>query len=95
MHPLCLSFTLTHLVQGHGFCFRLYTEDAFNAMDISPEPEIRRCSLTSSILQLKCLGQDLEELDFMDKPDEESSQSFMYFTGHISHSRRFMQSFPL
>jgi ATP-dependent RNA helicase DHX33 len=35
----------------------------------SVEPEIRRCSLTSSLLQLKCLGQDLEELEFMDKPD--------------------------
>ena len=36
------------------------------------EPEIRRCTLTSSLLQLKCLNQDLEELDFMDKPDAES-----------------------
>jgi len=41
-------------------------------MPLSAEPEIRRCSLTSSLLQLKCLGQDLEELDFMDKPDMES-----------------------
>lgn len=40
----------------------------------SAEPEIRRCSLTSSLLQLKCLGQDLENLDFMDKPDLENSQ---------------------
>ncbi|OBZ71650.1 putative ATP-dependent RNA helicase prh1 [Grifola frondosa] len=58
--------------EGKGFCFRLYTEDAFLAMPISAEPEIRRCTLTSSLLQLKCLGQDLEELDFIDKPDQEA-----------------------
>ncbi|KAL1936911.1 hypothetical protein VTO73DRAFT_4239 [Trametes versicolor] len=58
--------------EGSGFCFRLYTEDAFKNMPLTAEPEIRRCTLTSSLLQLKCLGQDLEELDFMDKPDEET-----------------------
>ena len=42
-------------------------------MPLSAEPEIRRCTLTASILQLKCLGQDLETLDFMDRPDPESS----------------------
>lgn len=55
--------------QGPGFCFRLYTEEAFNKLSISAEPEIRRCSLTQSVLQLKCLGQDLEEVEFMDPPD--------------------------
>lgn len=43
-------------------------------MQIAPEPEIMRCSLASSILQLKCLNQDLEELDLMDMPDVESSE---------------------
>ncbi|KJA17971.1 hypothetical protein HYPSUDRAFT_972876 [Hypholoma sublateritium FD-334 SS-4] len=55
--------------EGSGVCFRLYTEDAFNSMAISGEPEILRCSLTASILNLKTLGQNLEELDLMDKPD--------------------------
>lgn len=41
-------------------------------MPLSAEPEILRCTLTSSILQLKCLNQDLETLDFMDKPDTDS-----------------------
>lgn len=36
-------------------------------------PEIMRCSLTSSMLQLKCLNLDLETLDFMDKPDIDAS----------------------
>ncbi|GLB41932.1 putative RNA helicase [Lyophyllum shimeji] len=62
--------------EGMGVCFRLYTEDAFNNMALAPEPEIMRCSLTSSILQLKCLNQDLEELDLMDMPDVDSSESF-------------------
>ncbi|THH06079.1 hypothetical protein EW146_g9723 [Bondarzewia mesenterica] len=58
--------------EGKGYCFRLYTEEAFNNMALSLEPEIRRSSLTSSLLQLKCVGQDLETLDFMDKPEPES-----------------------
>ncbi|KAG5641909.1 hypothetical protein DXG03_003976 [Asterophora parasitica] len=44
-------------------------------MALAPEPEIMRCSLTSSILQLKCLNQNLEELDLMDMPDVESIAS--------------------
>ena len=63
----------SHEPQGPGFCFRLYTEDSFKAMPMSAEPEIRRCTLTSSILQLKCQQQDLEELEFMDKPDPDAS----------------------
>ncbi|KAG6890329.1 hypothetical protein C0995_009536 [Termitomyces sp. Mi166 len=61
--------------EGMGICFRLYTEDAFKKMELTPEPEIMRCSLTSSILQLKCLNQDLEALDLMDMPDIESIAS--------------------
>ncbi|KAF8074844.1 P-loop containing nucleoside triphosphate hydrolase protein [Lyophyllum atratum] len=61
--------------EGMGVCFRLYTEDSFNRMELAPEPEIMRCSLTSSILQLKCLNQDLEELDLMDMPEVESITS--------------------
>jgi HrpA-like RNA helicase len=59
-------------------CFRLYTEleDAFNAMTVSGEPEILRCSLTSSILNLKYLDRNLEELDLMDRPDEDSGEPF-------------------
>ncbi|KAF9555316.1 P-loop containing nucleoside triphosphate hydrolase protein [Agrocybe pediades] len=61
--------------EGKGVCFRLYTEDAFNGMALSAEPEILRCSLTASILNLKTLGQNLEELDLMDKPDSDSIAS--------------------
>lgn len=58
--------------EGPGFCFRLFTEDSFDSMPMSAEPEIRRCTLTSSLLQLKCLGQDLEKLDFMDRPENDT-----------------------
>ena len=66
--------------EGKGYCFRLYTEDAFNSMALSSEPEIRRSSLTSAVLQLKCVGQDLETLEFIDKPDPESSPSIHAFS---------------
>lgn len=73
-----------------GFCFRLYTEESFNALPDSAEPEIRRCALSSSLLQLKCLGQDLEQLDFMDKPDWEaiaSALKTLYLLGAIDNQK--------
>jgi ATP-dependent RNA helicase DHX33 len=61
--------------EGPGLCFRLYSEDAFNSMVVSAEPEVQRTSLTSAFLQLKVIGQDLDTMPFMDKPDQESSMS--------------------
>ncbi|KAI0927410.1 hypothetical protein AcV5_007955 [Taiwanofungus camphoratus] len=90
--------------EGKGYCFRLYTEDSFDKMALSAEPEIRRCTLTSSLLQLKCLGQDLEELDFMDKPDQEaivSALKTLYLLGALDNKKaltklgRDMAIFPL
>ncbi|KAF8158511.1 P-loop containing nucleoside triphosphate hydrolase protein [Crassisporium funariophilum] len=90
--------------EGSGACFRLYTEAAFNGMAMSGEPEILRCSLTSSILNLKCLGQNLEELDLMDKPDQDSIVSALktlWLLGAIDNEQqltaegRQMALFPL
>ncbi|KAI0643096.1 P-loop containing nucleoside triphosphate hydrolase protein [Trametes meyenii] len=90
--------------EGFGFCFRLYTEDSFRKMPVTAEPEIRRCTLTSSLLQLKCLGQDLEELDFMDKPEEDtvaSALKTLFLLGALDNRKtltplgRQMASFPL
>lgn len=39
------------------------------------EPEIRRCDLTATILELKCLDLRMEGVEFMDQPDEEAGQS--------------------
>lgn len=90
--------------EGSGLCFRLYTEDAFNSMALSGEPEILRCSLTSSILQLRCLGQDLMELDLMDAPDTDticSALKTLFIIGafdkqsQLTPAGRHMASFPL
>ncbi|KAH9923577.1 P-loop containing nucleoside triphosphate hydrolase protein [Amylocystis lapponica] len=90
--------------EGKGYCFRLYTEQAFESMPTSAEPEIRRCTLTSSLLQLKCLGQDLEELDFMDKPEQEAIHAglkTLYLLGALDNRKtltqlgRDMAFFPL
>ncbi|KAF9061454.1 P-loop containing nucleoside triphosphate hydrolase protein [Rhodocollybia butyracea] len=90
--------------EGAGHCFRLYTEDAFKAMALSAEPEIMRCSLSSSLLQLKCLGQDLETLDLMDQPADESMKSsliVLFLLGALDREKeitsvgRQMAAFPL
>ncbi|KAJ4482384.1 ATP-dependent RNA helicase Prh1 [Lentinula aciculospora] len=90
--------------EGAGHCFRLYTEDAFKAMPLSAEPEIMRCSLSSSLLQLKCIGQDLETLDLMDQPAEESMKSsliVLFLLGALNREKeitsvgRQMAAFPL
>jgi ATP-dependent RNA helicase DHX33 len=62
--------------EGRGYCFRLYTEDAFNSMIMSTEPEVLRSSLTAVYLQLKVIGQDLDTMPFMDRPDQDSGVFF-------------------
>ncbi|KZV86988.1 P-loop containing nucleoside triphosphate hydrolase protein [Exidia glandulosa HHB12029] len=52
-----------------GWCYRLYTEKNYLQLADATIPEIQRCSLTSGILQLKALGHDPENVDFMDAPD--------------------------
>ena len=37
-------------------------------------PEILRTNLASSTLQLKCLGQDIQTLEFMDPPDDDAGE---------------------
>ena len=55
-----------------GKCFRLYTEDSFEKLDDATVPEIKRCNLSSVVLQLKALGiDDVIGFDFMDKPSRQ------------------------
>lgn len=55
--------------EGPGKCYRLYTVQAFEKLDDSTVPEIKRCNLASVVLQLKALGIDnVLRFDFMDKP---------------------------
>jgi ATP-dependent RNA helicase DHX8/PRP22 len=55
--------------EGPGKCFRLYTVQAFEKLEDTTVPEIKRCNLASVVLQLKALGiDDVLGFDFMDKP---------------------------
>lgn len=64
--------------QGPGFCFRLYTESNFHHMADAYLPEILRTNLVASALQLKCLGQDIQELEFMDPPDGDTGKPYYH-----------------
>lgn len=59
---------------GSGFCYRLYTETAFNNdLFESTIPEIQRTNLANTVLLLKSLGvKNLLEFDFMDPPPQVS-----------------------
>lgn len=55
-----------------GKCFRLYTEQNFEAMDATTIPEIQRANLAPLILQLKALGIDnIVRFDFLVPPPAE------------------------
>ncbi|KAJ7070122.1 P-loop containing nucleoside triphosphate hydrolase protein [Mycena amicta] len=90
--------------EGPGFCYRLYTEDAFKKMALAPEPEIFRCSLAQAILQLMCLGQNIQDLELMDSPEIDaivSALKSLFLLGAMDSNRnltplgRAMASFPL
>lgn len=54
-----------------GFCFRLYTEEAFTSLPESSLPEILRVSLSQVVLQLKGMGiQDPQQFDFVTPPED-------------------------
>lgn len=52
-----------------GFCFRLYTENAFDTLDDNITPEILRVNLAQVVLQLKGMGvHDPRKFDFLTPP---------------------------
>jgi HrpA-like RNA helicase len=54
-----------------GFCFRLYTEDAFDKLAETSVPEILRVNLAQVILQLKGMGiKDPATFEFVTPPDK-------------------------
>ena len=56
-----------------GQCYRLYTEESFEALLEHSIPEIQRCSLASVVLQLLSLHvTDIVGFPFLDPPSEES-----------------------
>ncbi|KAL6598776.1 P-loop containing nucleoside triphosphate hydrolase protein [Neocallimastix sp. 'constans'] len=59
--------------EAPGCCYRLYTEDAFDELADSTEPEIKRCNLASVILLLKASGvEDIFNFDYLDRPSKTS-----------------------
>ncbi|KND02764.1 ATP-dependent helicase HrpA [Spizellomyces punctatus DAOM BR117] len=59
--------------EAPGFCYRLYSEEAFDSLPEDSEPEIMRCNLASVILLLKASGvDDVVGFDYMDRPSRDS-----------------------
>ncbi len=55
---------------GPGVCIRLYSEESYAGRPTFTDPEIRRTSLASVILQMKSLRVgSIEDFAFLDKPD--------------------------
>lgn len=54
--------------ESEGFCYRTYTQSEYNQFDSATIPEIMRCNLSSTILQLISLDLDLSKFEFMDMP---------------------------
>jgi ATP-dependent RNA helicase DHX8/PRP22 len=56
-----------------GFCFRLYTEDAYDSLNENNVPEILRVNLAQVVLQLKGMGvHDPRTFEFLTPPSSES-----------------------
>eukprot|EP01129_Flabellula_baltica_P016049 TRINITY_DN8387_c0_g1_i1.p1 TRINITY_DN8387_c0_g1~~TRINITY_DN8387_c0_g1_i1.p1 ORF type:complete len:668 (-),score=121.64 TRINITY_DN8387_c0_g1_i1:32-2035(-) len=52
-----------------GFCYRVYTEQTFNSLNITPIPEIKRANLALTILNLKKVGIDnIRDFQFLERP---------------------------
>mmetsp|Transcript_16053 Transcript_16053/g.44453 ORF Transcript_16053/g.44453 Transcript_16053/m.44453 type:complete len:407 (-) Transcript_16053:1489-2709(-) len=52
-----------------GVCFRLYTEDSFDALEKNTSPEIQRVNLAQVVLMLKGMGvHDPSKFDFLTPP---------------------------
>ena len=67
-----------------GKCYRLYSKKFYDSMDESTVPEIQRTSLTSVILNLKCMGiRNVLEFQYLDAPEErmilEALRQLYYF----------------
>lgn len=55
-----------------GVCYRTFTHAEMLEYEKSTKPEIQRCNLSSTILQLLAIGINVSNFDFMDKPPPEA-----------------------
>jgi ATP-dependent RNA helicase DHX8/PRP22 len=57
---------------GHGQCYRMYSSECYATMMKEMIPEIRRCSLSNTVLYLKAIGiVDVIGFEYLDPPDED------------------------
>ncbi|KAF9269099.1 P-loop containing nucleoside triphosphate hydrolase protein [Marasmius fiardii PR-910] len=89
-----------------GKCFRLYTEkDFINELEEQTYPEILRCNLSSTVLELLKLGiKDLVRFDYVDAPAPETLMRALELLnylaalddeGNITALGKLMAEFPL
>lgn len=58
--------------ESAGECYRTYTLEEMDQYEKMTKPEILRCNLSSTILQLLAIGINIEDFDFLDKPPQEA-----------------------
>lgn len=58
--------------ESEGICYRVYTSKEYDAFEKMTKPEILRCNLSSTILQLLAIGINVDTFDFIDKPPKEA-----------------------
>jgi ATP-dependent RNA helicase DHX33 len=58
--------------ESAGTCYRTYTKAELDALEKMTKPEILRCNLASTILQLLAIQVNIEEFDLMDRPPQEA-----------------------
>lgn len=79
-----------------GYCFRLCTEDAFQALPDSSVPEMQRCELASTVLQLKALGIDnIMKFDWLAPPPAETmirALELLHALGALGNDARYAES---
>lgn len=64
--------------ESAGYCYRTYTQSEMAELEKMTKPEILRCNLSATILQLLAIGVNAETFDFIDKPPQEAvSNAFM------------------
>lgn len=88
-----------------GKCFRLFSRKFYDQLEENTVPEIKRTSLTSVVLSLKCMGiSNVLQFDYLDPPDEkmilEALRQLFYFgaisdEGRVSALGRQLVEFPL
>jgi len=79
-----------------GFCFRLCTEDHFLALPDSSVPEMQRCELASTLLQLKAMGIDnVMKFDWLAPPPAETmirALELLHALGALGDDARYVHS---